>query len=98
MRDTLPKKPKMNEVGIINLDDFHGNGTHWVAYGKTKSVCEYFDSFGDLKPPQEFIKYMRDSPITYNYSKLQKFNSVRCGHLCLEFIMNFCKRNFVIKH
>jgi len=31
LRDTLPKKPKLNECAIMNLDDTYENGTHWVA-------------------------------------------------------------------
>ena len=30
LRDTLPKKPKLNECGILNLDSSSGDGTHWV--------------------------------------------------------------------
>ena len=30
LRDTLPKKAKLNECGILNLDSFSGDGTHWV--------------------------------------------------------------------
>ena len=31
LRNTLPKRPKKNECGILNLDDTSGNGTHWVS-------------------------------------------------------------------
>ena len=30
LRDTLPKKAKLNECRILNLDSFYGDGTHWV--------------------------------------------------------------------
>ena len=33
-RDTLPKKAKLNECGIINLDSTSGDGTHWVMWFK----------------------------------------------------------------
>ena len=32
MRDALPKKPKRNECGILNLDDSNGTGTHYVLF------------------------------------------------------------------
>ena len=30
LRDTLPKKSKLNECGILNLDSSSGDGTHCV--------------------------------------------------------------------
>ncbi len=36
MRDTLPKKVKKEECGIINLDLSINIGTHWVCYFKNK--------------------------------------------------------------
>lgn len=89
MRDQLPSKSKRNECGIINLDKNTGPGTHWVAYTKFGKNVIYFDSFGNLKPPLEFIKYMGNrNKILYNHEKYQTFNSVNCGHLCLEFLLN----------
>lgn len=88
MRDTLPKKPQKRECGIVNLDSLSGSGTHWVAYYKNKNEIEYFDSFGNLQPPIEIIIYL-GAKINYNYERKQKFNSVNCGHLCLEFLNNF---------
>lgn len=96
MRDGLPRtSPKTNEMGVINLDSESGPGTHWVAYGKKGGVCTYFDSFGDLKPPSEFLDYMSGfARIKYNYDNLQPFNSIICGHLCLYFLCNYNKNNF----
>ena len=34
LRDTLPKKAKLNECGILNLDSSSGDGTHWVCGSK----------------------------------------------------------------
>lgn len=91
MRDTLPKKPKNVECAIINLDITKNEGTHWVAYVKVNNRCEYFDSFGDLKPPLEFIKYMKGVMICYNYVQFQNYDTVNCGHLCIEFLRRFWK-------
>ena len=30
LRDILPKKAKLNECGILNLDSSSGDGTHWI--------------------------------------------------------------------
>lgn len=86
MRDTLPKKPWSNECGIINLDTFSGEGTHWVCYYKKNDTVEYFDSFGNLKPPKEFVNYLKNCKIKYNRDRLQDYDSDICGKLCLEFL------------
>ena len=81
LRDTLPKKPKKKECGILNLDDTSGLGTHWVAWYKNGDEKNYFDSYG-LQPPNELIDYLK-SPILYNTEQLQPYDQVFCGHLCL---------------
>ena len=89
MRNSLPEGgPLRNESAIINLDDKNGPGTHWTAYKKTGSHAEYFDSFGNLKPPPELCKYLKNSKIYYNHSNYQEFDTVVCGHLCLKFLSN----------
>lgn len=87
MRNTLPSKPWKNECGIINLDGVEGPGTHWVAYKKNANKSNYFDSFGNLPPPQELIRYLGGN-IEYNYIKYQDYGSYVCGHLCLLFLLN----------
>ena len=50
LRDTLPRKAKLNECGILNLDSSSGDGRHlvmWFRKGKDKF---YFDSYG-VQPP-----------------------------------------------
>ena len=34
LRDTLPKKAKLNECGILNLDSSSGDETNWVMWFK----------------------------------------------------------------
>lgn len=85
MLDELPIKPHKNECGIVNLDKSNRPGTHWVAYYKKNKYIEYFDSYGNLKPPLEIVKYFKDE-IKYNYNCYQKNNTVICGHLCLAFL------------
>lgn len=91
MRNALPRKPYKKECGIVNLDNESGFGTHWVAYTiKGKDVL-YYDSYGDLRPPLELIKYFgKNTCIKYNYERFQNFNTPICGHLCLKFLINNC--------
>lgn len=87
MRDDLPSKPWMRECGIINLDNYSGPETHWVAYYKNNKHTRYFDSFGNLRPPIEVMKYFDGNNLSYNYNEEQKFNTYICGHLCLKFLL-----------
>lgn len=87
MRNEMPKGgPRVNESAIVNLDDSIGPGTHWVAYKKIGSRVIYFDSFGNLQPPTELVKYLDVGSVKYNYEQYQNYNTFVCGHLCLKFI------------
>jgi len=89
MRDNLPINGiRRNESGIVNLDDADGPGTHWVAYAKRGDYVTYFDSFGNLRPPKELVRYFgpRVSKIEYNYVSYQTYNQSICGQLCLRFL------------
>lgn len=92
MLDTLPREGSwVDEQGVVNLDSVRGEGSHWVAYSKRGRLVSYFDSFGNLEPPPELIKYWKKSSIIplvieYNYKRRQPFNSVQCGALCLAFL------------
>ncbi|KAL4101236.1 hypothetical protein QTP88_021256 [Uroleucon formosanum] len=57
MRDELPIKPRLNECGILNLNNSTQDGSHWVAWKKIKNKKIYFDSFG-MPPPPELVKYL----------------------------------------
>ena len=81
LRDTLPKRPRKNECGILNLDDSRGTGTHWQMFSKNGKDKLCFDSFG-LPPPTELLKYLGGS-VYYNSERIQPDNEVFCGHLCL---------------
>lgn len=90
MRNGLPTTPRPVECAVINLDDVDGPGTHWTAYAKRGVQVKYFDSFGDLPPPQELKHYLRGCKILYNYQRYQRPSSVNCGHLCLKFLCEQC--------
>lgn len=92
MRDELPRSPKKKECGIINLDNSQSLGSHWVAYAKYNKYIEYFDSYGNLKPPQEFIKYA-GTDFNYNYTNIQRDHPYNCGHLCIKFLVDFWKKH-----
>lgn len=89
MRTALPSFAQENESGVVNLDDHDGPGTHWVAYKKRGHQVDYFDSYGDLRPPRELITYLCSSPgtvIRYNVTQYQDADDWNCGHLALLFL------------
>lgn len=88
MKDSLPKRIKKIESGIINLDDSSGNGTHWIAYKKHNENIYYYDSFGVDKIPDLILKYFNISKnnIFLHNNQDQQMNEVNCGHLCLDFL------------
>ena len=86
MRNTLPKKIRKREAGVVNLDTSDGIGTHWVCYVKNGDEVKYYDSFAS-PPPLELEHYFgQNSVILYNFEQEQKIDEVTCGHLCLKFL------------
>jgi len=75
---------RRNESGIVNLDDARGSDTHWVAYAKRDNHV-YFDSFSNLRPPKELVRYFGNgvTKIEYNRTPYQIYNQSICGQLCL---------------
>jgi hypothetical protein len=88
-KDNLPKKIKINQSVVMNLDNDDGNGTHWVAIynGDDSDYIEFFDSYG-LPPADLAIKFMKTSnkKIAYNTSQIQTMNSIMCGYYAMFFI------------
>lgn len=91
MRDNLPKAPVCVECAVVNLDSEDNIGSHWTAYYKKGSLVKYFDSFGNLKPPLELMRYFKGSRVMYNYDRYQNYNDINCGHLCLQFLIENVK-------
>lgn len=80
-------KPLKNESAILNLNTSNKPGSHWVCYLKRNNQVNYFDSFGNLKPPLELVQYLKNCTIFYNHDRYQHL-SYDCGHQCLLFLYN----------
>ena len=66
-RDNLPNnniRPKglgsavKNGAYVINLDEYHDIGTHWVALYVNNEIVTYFDSFGVEHILKEIMKFI----------------------------------------
>lgn len=84
--DTLPSKPWTKESCIVNLCLSHQEGSHWVCFEKKGQTVRYFNSFGNLRPPREIAKYLKDCKIFYNRIKHQNYSQRICGQLCVLFL------------
>ena len=93
-RDNLPNIIK-NGAYVINLDEYHDIGTHWVAlyvqstsvYGTyvNNKIVTYFDSFG-VEIMKEIMKFINRKKIITNIYRIQAYDSIMCGYFCIGFI------------
>ena len=69
-RDNLPNTIK-NDAYVINLDEYHDIGTHWVSLYVNNKTVTYFDSFGVEHIPKEIIKFINNKNIATNIFRIQ---------------------------
>ena len=89
-RDNLPSTMK-NGAYVINLDEYHDIGTHWVALYVHNKTITYFDSFGVEHIPKEIIKFIEsrfpdNRNIITNIFRIQAYDLIICGYFCIGFI------------
>ena len=84
-RDNLPNTIK-NGASVINLDEYHDIGTHWVALYVNNKTVTYFDSFGVEHIPKEIMKFFDNKNIITNIFRTQAYDSIMCGYFCIGFI------------
>lgn len=98
-KDLYKGKIKKRELGVINMDDSDGPGTHFVAYFNSpdRDFVLYFDTYG-VAPPENIKQYLLTSgkQIAYNNSQIQPIASVTCGFYCIYVLRELDKgREFV---
>ena len=84
-RDNLPKNIKKGAY-VINLDEYHDIGTHWVALYVNNKTIIYFDSFGVEHIPREIMKFIAHKKIITNIYRIQAYDSIMCRYFCIGFI------------
>ena len=94
-RDNLPNNIIKNGAYVINLDENHDIGTHWVALYVNNKIVTYFDSFEVEYIPKEIMKFIVDTSfglgsrrkkIITNICRIQASDSIMCGYFCIGFI------------
>ena len=91
-RDNLPNsiRPKglgsavKNGAYLINFDEYHDIGTHWVALYVNNKTITYFDSFGVEHIPREIIKFIARKKILTNIYRIQAYDSIICVIFVLD--------------
>ena len=98
-RDNLPNTIK-NGAYVINLDEYHDIGTHWVALYVNNKIVTYFDSFGVEHIPKFVVRTSfglrskelgsavgsHRKKIITNIYRIQAYDSIMCGYFCIGFI------------
>ena len=89
-RDNLPERSPTERIKdgayIINLDEYSDIGTHWVALYVNNKTVTYFDSFGVEHIPKEIKKFIGNKNIIANIFRIQAYDSIMCGYICIRFI------------
>ena len=71
---------------VINLVEYPHIGTHWVALCVHNDDVTYFDSFGVENIPKEIKTFINNKNIKTNIFRIQAYDSIMCGCLCIVFI------------
>ena len=90
--------PKNKECAIVNLEPHTQIGSHWVCFWKNGTDRIYFDSFGEIPPPQ-VLRYLKTKKereegtpcIRQSAITVQKDQSSECGSLCLWVLFHLSK-------
>ena len=92
-RDNLPNNTIKNGAYVINFDECHDIGAHWVALYVNNKIVTYFDSFGVEHIPKEifingtsFGLGSRRKKIITNIYRILAYDSIMCGYFCIGFI------------
>ena len=56
-----------------------------ALYANNKTVT-YFDSFGVEHIPKEIMKFIDNKNIIANIFRIQAYDSIMCGYICIGFI------------
>ena len=81
-RDNLGSAVK-NGAYVINLDEYHDIGTHWVALYVNNKIVRYFGSFGVEHIAKEIMKFIARKKIITNIYRIQAYDSIMYGNFCI---------------
>lgn len=91
--DQLPREKRRFNSFIINLDQSHKPGSHWIGVYFKGNTCFYFCSYG-TEPKNDFINefIQRNAKyVEWNTSLFQSLTSTTCGLFSLYFLYRICR-------
>ena len=71
---------------MINLDEYKSIGTDWIAVYVTAENIAHFDSFRVECIPEEIRKFIGNKKFIINIYRIQAYDSIMCGYICIGFI------------
>ena len=71
---------------VINLDEFKSIGTHWIALYVNDNNVTFFHRFRLEHIPKDIRKFNENKNVKTNIYRMQAYDSVICGYLCIGFI------------
>lgn len=101
-KNHLPKELKDGFI-IVNTDNCHQPGQHWVVIWVNRNQCEYFNSSGQPATgciKEAALRYGKGC-FLYNKKTVQKEGTETCGQFCLYYCFHKCqKRNMesIVEH
>ena len=75
-----------NGAYVIDIDEYHDIGTHWVTLYVNNKTVTYFDSFRVEHIPTEIKKFISSKNIKANIFRIQIYDFVMCGYFYIGFI------------
>ena len=96
-RDNLPNKIK-DGAYVINLDEYSDTGTHWVALWVNINDVTYFDSFVVEHIQKEIKAFIKNKNVKTNIFRIQVYDSIMCGYVCIELINFMFKDKSLIEY
>ena len=58
----------------------------WIVFYVNAGNLTYFDSFGVEHIPKEIIKFIGNKNISIAICRVQAYDSIMCGYVCIGFI------------
>ena len=83
-RDNLPRIK--DGAYVININEYSGIETHQITLNVQDNDLTYFGSFVIKYSPKEIKKLVGNKNIKTNIFRIQTYDSIMCGHVCISFI------------
>jgi hypothetical protein len=90
--DAIPFLTDTKPYCIVNLDNSHQSGSHWIAIAKYYKKDRYlvYDSFGRKTQrilPSALNKFGSGNIVDTDYDAEQRVEEMNCGQRCLSFLI-----------